>query len=505
MIEKKVSVTVFRYSPEVDKEPRYETYAVPYRPEMFVLDALTYIRKNLGASLAFRYSCRSRRCGSCAVLVDGIPSLSCKKKIEGDVTVQPLPGFPFIRDLVVDFNSGKGAKVRPFQPSEKMVEELEMLPADSVRNFIDLTKCISCYICLSACPVTKESSDSFVGPEQLLQMARRAHDPRDSADRAREACSGGLYNCTTCSTCEKNCPKGLNPVDAIIDLRNMAVEKGVIASTIKDALESVFKNGNPWGGIRNKRSNWATGLSIKHVSEDAELLLMVGCTPSYDPRVQKVARSLVACFEKAKINFGTLANEESCCGNEVYGMGEKGLFEFLVEKNLKTFTKYGVTQIVTISPHCYHAFKNRYPKTNFEVQHYTQYIADLVDKGKLTFSKEVRSKITYHDPCFLGKQNGIYDPPRKILSNITGANFIELERSKERSLCCGGGGGRMWIDTRGKRLSEIRVKEAVETGAEILATACPFCLLTFDDAVRTAGFEGVIQVMDIAELLSEII
>lgn len=311
-----------------------------------------------------------------------------------------------------------------------------------------------------------------------------------------------LWSCTTCSTCGIRCPKEINPYEFLIDIRSMAVEEGQIAPTIRDALESIFKNGNPWARIRNKRSEWLQGLNVKHISQGADILLYVGCTSAYDPRIQNVAKSLVACLEKAGLNFGILGDEENCCGSEVYGMGEKGLFDYLVEENMKIFDKYNVKQAVTSCPHGFHAFKSRYNQTSFEIQHCTQLLAKLIENGKLTFTKEVNKKAIYHDPCFLGKQNGIYDEPRKVIESVPGVKLLEFDRSRARSLCCEGGGGRMWIDIPGPRLAEIRVKDAVEQGAEILAVACPFCLLTIEDAVKTTGNEGKIQTMDIAELAS---
>ncbi len=311
-----------------------------------------------------------------------------------------------------------------------------------------------------------------------------------------------LWSCTSCATCAILCPKEITPYDFLIDIRSLAIEEGQVATTIRDALENTFKNGNPWGRIRSKRSEWAQGLNIKHVSQGVDVLYFVGCTPAYDSRVQKVARCVVNCFEKAGADFGTLGDEENCCGNEAYSMGEKGLFEFLVEENMKLFNKYGVKKLVTSCPHAFHSFKNRYAQTSFEVLHHTQVLADLISKGKFTWKGEVKKTVIYHDPCFLGKQNGVYDDPRKVIESIPGVKLVEFDRSRERSLCCEGGGGRMWLDIPGERLGEIRVRDAVECGAEILAVACPFCLLIFEDAVKTIGFEEKIQVMEVAELVS---
>lgn len=358
-----------------------------------------------------------------------------------------------------------------------------------------LLECIQCGICTGSCPVSRKAK---------LNIRRLMYDITLSGELIIPS-ENELWSCTTCSTCEVRCPKRLSPFSVLTDIRDIVIEKGQVAPTIRNALESIYKQGNPWGRIRSKRSEWAEELQIKQVSEGAELLYFVGCTPSYDPRVQKVARALATCFDKAGVNFCTLGNEEGCCGSEVHAMGETALFDLLVQENLAIFDNYGIKRVVTISPHCYDAFNNRYGKTNFEVQHYTQYVADLIEENKLTFSKKVKKTIVYHDACFLGQRNNVYDEPRNIIESIPGVNLIEMDRSKERSLCCEGGGGRMWIEVPGERLSEIRVRDAVDVGAEILATACPFCLLNLEDAVKTTDCEDAIQVMDIAELVSKAI
>ena len=369
---------------------------------------------------------------------------------------------------------------------------MEQMNAQELVQKHKLLECIQCGMCTGSCPVSRKASLNVRKyMREVAITGKLIMHPQNE-----------LWSCTTCSTCGIRCPKDLDPYEFLIDIRSLAVEGGQIAPTIRDALESIFKNGNPWGRIRSKRSEWTQGLNIKHISQGAEILYFVGCTPAYDPRMQEVAKSLVKCFEKAGVNFGTFGDEESCCGSEVYGMGEKGLFEFLVEENMKIFNKYNVKQVVTSCPHAHHTFKNRYEQTSFEVQHHTQLLASLIENGKLSFSKEVDKKVIYHDPCFLGKQNGVYDEPRKVIESVPAVDLLEFDRSRERSLCCEGGGGRMWIDIPGERLAEIRVRDAVDSGAEVLATACPFCLLTLEDAVKTAGFEEEIRIMDIAELLA---
>ena len=356
-----------------------------------------------------------------------------------------------------------------------------------------LLECIQCGTCTGSCPVAKKAN---------LNVRRYMREV-STMGRLTPHSQNELWSCTTCSTCGVRCPKDLNPYEFLIDIRGMAVEEGQIAPTIRDALESIFKNGNPWARIRSKRSEWMQGLNVKPISQGADVLFFVGCTSAYDPRVQNVPKSLVKCFEKAGLNFGVLGDEENCCGSEVYGMGEKGLFDFLVEENTKAFNKYNVKQAVTSCPHGYHAFKNRYNQTSFEPLHHTQLLAKLIDEKKLNPCKEVNKKVIYHDPCFLGKQNGIYDEPRKVIESVPGVKLLEFDRSRARSVCCEGGGGRMWVDIPGPRLAETRVKDAVEAGADVLAVACPYCLLTFEDAVKTTGVEGKIQVLDISELLAQ--
>ena len=367
-----------------------------------------------------------------------------------------------------------------------------------VDTFIErykLLECIQCGVCTGSCPVSIKNDLNVRRLMRDIALHRDIEVPPE----------GTLWSCTTCSTCETRCPKGLAPVDTIVGLREITVEEGRIASTIIDALESIYKHGNPWGRIRSRRSEWTDGLKVRHFSDGADILYYVGCTAAYNPRMQRIARAIVKVFDAAEVNFGTLRNEESCCGDPAYSMGERGLFELLVEDNKALFEKHRVEHIITTSPHCYNVFKNKYGSISFEVQHYTQYITNLIDRGILPLSEKIEKTITFHDPCFLGKQNQIYDEPRKIIESIPGIKFVEFDRSRERSLCCEGGGGRMWIDVPGERLAETRVREAVDIGAEILATSCPFCLSTLDDAVKTVGYDDKIEVMDVIEIVSKAI
>ncbi len=376
--------------------------------------------------------------------------------------------------------------------------EIEGLDAVKKLNF---NVCMQCGECTGSCPVSSKSKLNIrrhVREIAYLVFPLTMHPALNIYERSE------VWDCTTCSTCAYRCPRSVDLVEILIGLRGLLVEEGFVPSTLGEALEGVYKYGNPWGLSRIKRSDWTENLKVRQVSENEEvgLLYFVGCAASYDARAQKVARAMVKNLNTLGVDFSILGNKETCCGNEVYSLGEKGLFEELVEKNLSLFDRYGVDEILTTSPHCFHAFKNRYGK-ELAVQHYTQYFADLIDKEKIKFSGKLEKAITFQDPCFLGKHNDIYDEPRKIIESIPGVEFLELTMSGKRSICCEGGGGRMWHDIPGERLAEARVREAIDVGAEILAVACPFCLLTFDDAIKTTGSEDKIQVMDIMELVAE--
>ena len=363
----------------------------------------------------------------------------------------------------------------------------------------DLFACIQCGKCTGGCPVSLKSP---------LNIRRLIYETLLFPELEEVDGLKGLWDCTTCRTCMDRCPKGVKPMELIIGMRGLLVEEGRIETTIRDALESVFKHGNPWGRIRDKRSDWAEGLPVRNIAEVdgvVDVLYFVCCTAAYDPRVSEVARAMVRSFNAAGVDFATLGNEENCCGSEVRRMGEEGLFEMLVENNTNLFKDLSFNRMVTTSPHCFNAFKNEYGDLGFEVLHYTQFVKELIDQGRLTFSKGIDQVVVYHDPCFLGKQNGIFDEPRQILSSIPGLQLVEFDRCRERSLCCEGGGGRMWIEATGggERLAEIRVRDAAELGAQVIAVACPFCLLTLEDAVKTTGLEEKLVVKDIMELVAE--
>lgn len=367
-----------------------------------------------------------------------------------------------------------------------------MIDTQAIVEQFGLTACIQCGKCTGGCPVSLKSA---LNPRALIYQMLLG-------ESFEVVSRGELWDCTTCSTCGLRCPKGVKAVDLIINLREQWIESGKIPQTIRAPLMATLNQGNPLVLPREDRSLWADGLKVKDMSEGAEVAAFVCCENAYDPRVQPVPRALINVLRAAQVDVGTLGLDEQCCGSEIRRLGEAGLFEYLRDDNLEKFHAAGVKRVVTTSPHCFNVFKNEYAGADFTVEHYTQMLARLIDEHKLKFANKFQATVTYQDPCFLGKQNGVYDEPRAILKSIPGLKFVDMDRSRERSQCCEGGGGRMWLEGTNTqvRLANDRIRQALDTGANVLATACPFCFLTLSDAVQATGHENDIRVMDILQI-----
>jgi len=320
-----------------------------------------------------------------------------------------------------------------------------------------------------------------------------------------------VWLCTTCGKCSKICPRDVKQVESGIAVRRMATEYGVYpptANPIRSIRSNISAEGNPFGEERNKRADWAKGLGVNEFTGNMEILYYPGCYLSYDPRLKKVAIATANILNKAGVKFGILGPKENCCGESIRKTGDEELFRHLAKENIKTFVDHGVKKILVSSPHCYHTFKNEYPEfmVHFEVVHIAQYLSELINKGRLEISREYGKRITYHDPCYLGRHNGIYDEPRNVLQKVSGLELVEMADSKEDSFCCGGGGGRIWMDTpKGERFSDLRLDQAVETGAEVLVTSCPYCIANFEDSMLSRKESETIEIKDITEIIQEVI
>jgi len=317
-----------------------------------------------------------------------------------------------------------------------------------------------------------------------------------------------VYSCAACNNCVEKCPLSFKDdlVNMVVAARNVMVERGTVPLPVKKFLENIQRYGNPYGIAAKKRSAWLEGTGIEEYNEQ-EFLYYVGCEGSFDTRAQAASRALGLILQKGGVSFGVLGKRELSEGNEVEILGEDGLFEDLAEKNLKLFNELNIKKIIALSPHSYNALKNKYPDFggNFEVFHYTRILKDLINTGKLSLSNGLKAKVTYHDPCFLGRWNQEYGAPRKVLRAMPGIELVEMPRHKKGALCCGGGSGNFYTDFLGgsdESPARIRIREAYATGADILAVACPNCLTMLEDAVKVEGLEDKMKVRDIAEIVN---
>jgi len=372
--------------------------------------------------------------------------------------------------------------------------------------------CMRCGRCVEACP-SVGAGEPFA-PRDFVQATRQAlwqeHFPlgdiRFMGRKEESKVDENLWYCTTCRACLEVCPVYGAAFEVVSKKRVLAVEEGTqIPKLLNQTLEKLFKYNNPWESSKRKRGAWADGLELIDLTKrgvEADLCYFVGCSTSLDDTAQVIARSFSKVLQLAGVNFGILGKKEPCCGDIARRVGELGLFEEQREGSEELFGKYGITEVVTSSPHCFHTFKNEYPEAPFRARHYTQVLRELMAKGKLRFKKGVEATVTYHDPCYLGRYNRIFDEPREIIRAIPGIRLIEMTNHRADSLCCGGGGGRMWQDLQGEvKMSEVRIREAEATGAEILITACPLCLIMLEDARKAAGLKEPFQVMDLNELV----
>jgi Fe-S oxidoreductase len=359
--------------------------------------------------------------------------------------------------------------------------------------------CYQCGKCDTACPWNRVRKFLL---RRMINQAKFGVVPFESED---------IWLCATCNNCVKRCPRGVEIIDVVRAMRRLLVPDGVVPTSIpnlRGIMTSLASVGNPWGQEPQDRPNWAKDVSVKEFTEGTETLYFPCCYPSYEPRLKKVAQATANILNSAGVDFGILGPKELCCGESVRKAGNEDLFKRLARENIKTFIESGVKRILASSPHCYHTFKNEYPefRVSFEVVHATQYLFQLVKEGRLSPAREYRKKVTYHDPCYLGRHNGIYEEPREVLKTIPGLELVEMAESREDSLCCGMGGSRIWMETaKNERFSDLRLQQAIGVGAEVLVTACPYCITQFEDSRLTLKDSETIEIKDITEVLQEVI
>lgn len=407
-------------------------------------------------------------------------------------------------------------------------ETLEYYGADdfqklSWKQILDGFTCTECGRCASVCPAS--NSGKSLSPRKIITDIRKR--TFDKAPLMLQGKTEGeifdktlvhhyisdkeLWQCTTCGACVQECPVTIEHVDSIVDMRrHLVLTESEFPNELNNVFKSLETNGTPWVFNQADRALWADGLNVKSMAEDpnGEILFWVGCAGSYDARYKKVSVAFAKLMQKAGVNFRILGTEEKCNGDTARRLGNEYLAQQLVQENVETLNSYNVKKIVTACPHCFNSLKNEFKQFggNYEVVHHTEMISEFLSSGKIQLKNESAKtrKVTYHDSCYLGRYNDVYEEPRKSLSKINGVELVEMGRNKSRGFCCGAGGGRMFLeDVEGARINEERAKEAIGTGAETIASACPFCMTMMTDGVKAFDKTEDVSVKDIAEIVLE--
>lgn len=396
------------------------------------------------------------------------------------------------------------------------VSRIEQLPQ---KELLDGYACIMCNRCQDSCPATvtgKELSPAAVEinkryffNQHLVDLVngKSTETPVTQWLLSEEA----AWSCTTCGFCVEACPVGNEPMVDILRIRqDLVLMESKFPQEAIDRFNKMETYLNPWGMAREDREKWAEGLEIPVMRDkkSTEYLYWAGCAGAYDDRGKDISRAVVKILVEAKVDFAILGNEESCTGDSARRMGNEYLFQLLAEQNIETFKKYGIKKIITQCPHCLTTLKNDYRKLGFELEvvHHSQFISGLLKEGKIKPEQSLNQKVTVHDPCYLGRHLGEYAAPRRVLESVIGSdgNVLEMKRTKNKSFCCGAGGGNMWYEIKtGKRINVERFEEAIAVGAETVATSCNFCMIMLEDALKVTGQDETMKVYDIAELIAE--
>jgi Fe-S oxidoreductase len=398
-----------------------------------------------------------------------------------------------------------------------VLEEAEHFGISTIQGFprkdlLDLVACTECGRCQDACPAWVTGKP--LTPKGLIIDLRDHLLARARGNGNGKSMVGGvigedvIWSCTTCGACHQECPIFIEPIPKIINMRRFLVmEEARFPETMQAAMRGMENRGHPYQGAVPSRTDWAKGSDVPLMAEKgpAEYLYWVGCAAAFDERTQKVARALVKVLKAAGVDFAILGEEERCTGDPARRIGHEFLFQMQARANIETLDGYGVKKIITACPHCFNTLGNEYGQFggHYEVIHHTVFIRDLLRQGRLRPRTAIRETVAYHDPCYLGRHNGMFHPPREILQILPGIRAKEMERHGQKGFCCGAGGGMMWFEERiGKRVNIERTEEALRVKPNVVGTACPFCLSMFEDGIRAKDATEQLKVMDLAELVA---
>jgi len=392
------------------------------------------------------------------------------------------------------------------------IEEAETFGISKLEEFswkrrLDFDACVECGRCQAVCPA--HLAGTPLSPKQVIvKLKRHMHGELPGPIHGTLIAADELWACTTCMACVQECPAFIDIVDTIIDLRRyLTLSEGALPSTAPQSLQNIQRAGNPWGLPAAERLNWAQGLDVPRMEagKEVEYLYWVGCSASYDKRNQAIARAVVKILKAAGVSFGIM-QEERCHGEVARRLGEEYLYQTVQQENVEAIGRYRFEKIITHCPHCFNTLKNEFPQFGgtWEVLHHSVVIQGLIASGRIKPTRPLPATIAFHDSCYLGRYNGIMEAPRAVARSVPGVRLIELPRNRERGLCCGGGGGHMWMEVKGKkRVNVIRTEEALEAKPDMVGTACPFCLAMVDLGRKVAGAEERLAVKDVSELVAE--
>ena len=409
---------------------------------------------------------------------------------------------------------------RPMEPrgSLQSIQDLEKgegLGVSKIADFswkqlLDLYACTECGRCTANCPAS--ISGKPLKPRDIIHnlkvhLLASGNDLLSPLLAGQVVTEDELWACTTCHACIEVCPVDIEHVERIVDLRRYLVMK---EANFPSEVKSLFRNLEIYGDTHGRgpsfRTDWALGLSVKTAKEnpDSGILYWAGCEGSFHDRNKEVSKVIIKMIQEAGVSMGILGKEEGCCGDPARRVGNEYLFRELARRNIEILNRYGVKKIVTYCPHCYNTLKNEYPQFggHFDVMHYSVYINELLHQGRLKVKRPLEGRVTFHDPCYLGRVNGIYDAPREILKSIPALESKEMNLSREKSFCCGAGGGRMWMHEHlGERINNVRTRDVIEVGVDWVATSCPYCLTMVEDGIKGREMKEEVSVLDLAEIL----
>src|SRR2546423_2414171 len=429
----------------------------------------------------------------------------------GFIAVIPFSYFSHILTTPLNIFFSKLTPRGAIRPIEN-IEEAESLGISKLEEFpwkrrLDFDACLECGRCQDVCPAYL--AGSALSPKRVIvKLKRHLHGELPGPIHGSLIHADELWACTTCMACVQECPAFIDIVDTIIDLRRyLALSEGALPSTAPQSLQNIQRAGNPWGLPAAERLAWAQGLDVPTLEpgKEVEYLYWVGCSASYDKRNQAIARSVVAILKKAGVSYAVM-QEERCHGEVARRLGEEYLYQTLQAENVEALNQYRFKKVITHCPHCFNTIKNEFPQFGgtYEVLHHSQVIEQLIQQGRIKPIKPLTTTVVFHDSCYLGRYNGIMDAPRRAAAAVPGLRVIDPPRARERGLCCGGGGGHMWMEVKSeKRVNVIRTEELLATGAQTVATACPFCLAMVDLGRKVVGAEERLAVKDVSELIAE--